>query len=156
MQVVEVAGGTVAGGRQHGRSSQPVLGHRSYPAAPPGGDPRAGVDGEGASHSVLRSNEVQADTHHLLPRRRQRGPVCPRARTRAAGNPRGLHEAGGGLPAGNLIHRCTETTPHSAFLCRQERSGQLRCLLTVNDEHVLLLIRIDAGTMQLRRYRYIR
>ena len=50
--------------------------------APQGGDRRPDVDGHRAAEAVPRVDEEGAEAHHLLPRRRQRGPVQRGERSR--------------------------------------------------------------------------
>lgn len=64
-----------AGRGQHGRPPQPLLRHRAGSAAPAGDHPGPGHHGPRAPHPVLQVHALQAHTHHLLPRRRLRGPV---------------------------------------------------------------------------------
>ena len=53
-----------------------LLGDGPSPAASSRDHLRPVCNGQGAPHTVLPVNGVQADPYHLLPRRGQRGAVC--------------------------------------------------------------------------------
>jgi len=111
------------GGWQYGRSSKPVLGNSSTAATSTGGNSRVVGNGSWLADAVLQSDALQADAHHLLSRRCQRGTVCDGACTRTTSHSRGLHETGDRISAGNNVCRCAEKTPHATVLCRQAWPG---------------------------------
>lgn len=56
----------------------------------------------------------------------------PGAAARAAGHPRGLHQAGEGLPAGHHLRGGAEEAPHQALLHGPQREGQ--CWARLDDQ----------------------
>jgi len=125
----------VAGGGQYGRSSKPVLSHSSTAAASAGSDSGTGCDGPRLTDAVLSSYALQADAHHLLPRRCEWGAVCNGLGSWTARHSWSLHETGDWISAGDNIRRCAEETPHATVLCRQAWPGTMLASIAWKQQH---------------------